>query len=42
LVGDDGSLLEARSTAYSVEAELQKLLADNIHLLPGAQPERFS
>jgi hypothetical protein len=37
LVGDDGSLTEARSTAYSVEAELQKLLADNIHLLPGAQ-----
>ena len=37
LVGDDGSLIEARSAAYIVEAELQKLLADNIHLPPGAQ-----
>ena len=36
LAGDDGSLTEARSAAYSVEAQLQKLLADNIHLLPGA------
>jgi hypothetical protein len=25
------------STAYDAEAELQKLLAENIHLLPGAQ-----
>jgi len=37
LVGDDGSLTKARSATYSVEAELQKLLADNIHLLPGEQ-----
>jgi hypothetical protein len=37
LVGDDGSLAEMTSTAYDSEADLQKLLADNIHLLPGAQ-----
>ena len=37
LVGDDGSLAEMTSAAYNAEAELQKLLADNIHLLPGAQ-----
>jgi len=37
LVGDDGSLVEMTSAAYDAEAELQKLLADNIHLLPGAQ-----
>jgi hypothetical protein len=37
LIGDDGSLTEMTSTAYDAEAELQKLLADNIHLLPGAQ-----
>lgn len=37
LVGDDGSLAEMTSTAYDTEADLQKLLADNIHLLPGAQ-----
>jgi hypothetical protein len=40
LVGDDGSVTEAPSTAYVGEAELQKLLADNIHLLPGAQINR--
>ncbi len=40
LVGDDGSVSEAPSTAYNAEAELQKLLADNIHLLPGAQINR--
>jgi len=37
LVGDDGALTEVVSTAYEAEADLQKLLADNIHLLPGAQ-----
>jgi hypothetical protein len=37
LVGDDGSLAEITSAAYDTEAHLQKLLADNIHLLPGAQ-----
>lgn len=40
LVGDDGSLTEAPSTAYSVEAELQELLAGNLDLLPGAQINR--
>lgn len=40
LVSDDGSLTEASSTAYDAEAELQKLLADNPHLLPGAQIDR--
>jgi hypothetical protein len=40
LVGDDGSLTEASGTAYDAEAELQKLLADNPHLLPGAQIDR--
>ncbi|HEY6309861.1 MAG TPA: hypothetical protein VIY52_03520 [Streptosporangiaceae bacterium] len=40
LVGDDGSLTEATSSAYDAEAELQKLLADNPHLLPGAQIDR--
>jgi hypothetical protein len=40
LVGDDGSLIEASSTAYDAEAELQKLLADNPHLLPGGQIDR--
>jgi hypothetical protein len=37
LVGDDGSLTEVTSTAYDAEAELQKLLADHIDLLPGSQ-----
>jgi hypothetical protein len=37
LVGDDGSLTEVVSTAYEAEAELQKLLAENIQLLPGVQ-----
>lgn len=37
LIGDDGSLSEASSTGYSVEAELQQLLAENLDLLPGAQ-----
>lgn len=37
LVGKDGSLEEASSTAYDAEADLQALLAANVHLLPGAQ-----
>jgi hypothetical protein len=40
LVGDDGFLTEAVNTAYDAEAELQNLLADNPHLLPGAQIDR--
>jgi hypothetical protein len=36
LVSDDGSLTEATSSAYNVEAELQELLARNVDLLPGA------
>ena len=40
LVGDDGSLAEMACTGYEAEADLQKLLADNIHLLPGAQIDR--
>src|SRR5487761_1086146 len=34
LLGDDGSVAEAHSTAYQAEAELQVLLADHVHLLP--------
>jgi len=37
LVGEDGLLAEMTSAPYRAEADLQKLLADNIHLLPGAQ-----
>lgn len=37
LVDSDGSLTRASSTAYSAEADLQKLLADYVDLLPGAQ-----
>jgi hypothetical protein len=40
LVDDDGSVVEAPSTAYNAEAELQALLADNVQLLPGAQIDR--
>jgi hypothetical protein len=40
LLGDDGWLTSARSTAHQAEAELQELLADNVHLLPGAQINR--
>ena len=40
LVGDDGSLAEAAAVGYATEAELQKLLADHVHLLPGAQMNR--
>ncbi len=42
LVGDDGSVTEAPGAAYNAEAELQKLLAENVHLLPGAQINRDS
>lgn len=37
LVGDDRSVTMAPSAAYDAEAELQLLLAENIHLLPGSQ-----
>jgi len=37
LVGEDGLLAEMTGAAYRAEADLQKLLADNIQLLPGAQ-----
>jgi hypothetical protein len=40
LVGDDGSVTEAPSTAYNAEAELQALPTDNVQLLPGAQIDR--
>jgi hypothetical protein len=40
LVGDDGTLTEAPSTAYKYEAQLQELLANNVQLLPGAQINR--
>jgi hypothetical protein len=42
LVGDDGSLTKAPAAGYAAEADLQKLLADNIDLLPGAQMNRDS
>jgi hypothetical protein len=42
LLGDDGALTEVSSTPYDVEAELQELLADHVHLLPGAQINRDS
>jgi hypothetical protein len=37
LVGADGSLAEAVGAPYGAEAEIQELLAANIHLLPGSQ-----
>jgi hypothetical protein len=40
LVGDDDSVIEAPSTAYNAEAELQELLAGNLDLLPGTQINR--
>jgi hypothetical protein len=40
LMGDDGVLTEVTSTAYDTEADLQKLLADHVHILPGAQINR--
>lgn len=40
LLGDDGVLTEVTSSPYASEADLQKLLADHVHLLPGAQVNR--
>jgi hypothetical protein len=40
LTGDDGMLTEVTSTVYDTEADLQKLLADHVHILPGAQINR--
>lgn len=40
MLGDDGLLTEMISTPYDAEADLQKLLADHVHLLPGAQIDR--
>jgi hypothetical protein len=40
VLGDDGLLTEMISTPYDAEADLQKLLADHVHLLPGAQIDR--
>jgi hypothetical protein len=40
LLGDDGSMTEAHSTAYQAEAELQELLARHVDLIPGAQINR--
>lgn len=37
LLSDDDVLTEVSSTPYNAEADLQKLLADHVHLLPGAQ-----
>jgi hypothetical protein len=42
LLGDDGALTEVSSTPYDAEADLQELLADHVHLLPGAQINRDS
>jgi len=42
LLGDDGVLTEVASSPYGSEADLQKLLADHVHLLPGAQINRDS
>ena len=40
LLGDDGTLTEAPSTNYNLEADLKGLLVDNVQLLPGAQINR--
>jgi hypothetical protein len=37
LLGDDGELTEVSSNPYTAEAGLQKLLADHVDLLSGAQ-----
>lgn len=37
LMGDDGKVLEAPSTAFAAEVDLQKILAENLHLLTAAQ-----
>lgn len=42
LLSDDGVLTEVSSTPYDAEADLQKLLADHVYLLPGAQINRDS
>src|SRR5260221_13424999 len=42
LLGDDGLLTEVTSRPFDAEADLQQLLADHIHLLPGAQINRDS
>jgi hypothetical protein len=42
LLGDDGVLTEVTSRPYASEADLQKLLADHVDLLPGAQVNRSS
>lgn len=42
LLGDDGSLTEVSGTPFAAEADLQELLADHVHLLPGAQINRDS
>ncbi len=42
LLSDDGVLTEVSSTPYGAEADLQKLLADDVRLLPGAQINRDS
>jgi hypothetical protein len=36
VLGYDGLLTEMISAPYDAEADLQKLLADHVHLLPGA------
>jgi len=42
LFGDDDVLTEVTSSPYASEADLQKLLADHVHLLPGGQVNRDS
>lgn len=42
LQADDGSLTEVSGTPFAMEADLQELLARNVHLLPGAQIDRDS
>jgi hypothetical protein len=42
LLGDDGLLSEVTSRPFDAEADLQQLLADHVHLLPGAQINRDS
>jgi hypothetical protein len=36
LMGNDGKVIEAPSKAFVAEVDLQEILADNLHLLPGA------
>jgi hypothetical protein len=42
LLADDGLLTEVTSRPFDTEADLQQLLADHVHLLPGAQIKRDS